>query len=169
MKPLARREQILAEAVGSELVLYDQRVKKAHRLNSTAAFLWQHCDGARSVPDLAKVVHEEMGLPLDEDLVLLALEQLQKQGLLQVCSVAAGVSRREALKRMKLLGVAAAMIPVVATIVVPPPAAAASRSSDPTRTGTNTFFDDPLLKRRPADSEGGDKSKPDNDQLGPWR
>ena len=168
MRPLARRERILTEAVESELILYDQQAKKAHRLNPTAAFLWQHCDGARSRFDLAKLLHQKMGLPEDDGLVSVALEQLQKQGLVEGCPTAEGFSRRDALKRLRSLGIAVAMIPVVATIIAPPPAAAVSRSLFPV-SGTQSFFDDPWLNRRR--SSGGGKPNGDagaNPQAG-WR
>jgi hypothetical protein len=143
MKLLARREDLLAEPVGSELILYDPQGKKAHRLSRTAAFLWRKCDGVHTPAHLAKLLHEETGLPQDEEIVVLALDQLQKQRLFKTTSIAGGLSRREAMRKFKALGIAAAMIPVVATIAAPPPAAAASRVSDFSPSNTSRDSEDP--------------------------
>lgn len=161
MIPIARTEAILIEAVGDELIVYDREAKKAHRLNPTAAFLWRNCDGIRSATDLSALLHHEMGLPEDTDLVLLALESLEKQRLIKSSSPGYRVSRRDVMKRLRALGVAAAMIPIIATVAAPPPTAAASRVVDPldSATGVPDFWGDPV-KRAPA------KSK---DPLGPWR
>lgn len=139
MTELTRREDLLAEPVGSELILYDPLRKKAHRLNHTAAFLWRNCDGEHTPAHLAELLHDQMGLPQDKDLVGLALDQLQKQGLFKTNSITAGLSRREAIRKFKALGIGAAMIPVVATIVAPSAAAAASRYSDVTPVSTPSY------------------------------
>jgi hypothetical protein len=130
MRPLARTDAILTEAVGNELIVYDQRTNAAHRLNATAAFLWRNCDGSRTVADLASLLHE-IGLPDDQSLVSLALEPLEKQGLIKASLPVERVSRRDAIRRLRALGVAVALIPVVATIAVPPPSAAMSRHDPP--------------------------------------
>lgn len=165
MNPIARTEGILTEAFGSELVLYDQRAKKAHRLNPTATFLWRNCDGTRTVADLAKLVHQEMRLPEDQELVSLALEPLKKQRLIDTSSSPDGVSRRDVIKRLRAIGVAAAMIPIVATIVAPPPAAAASRSGTTTETTTDPWGNRPTGSS--VDDRGQSKSEPF--KLQPWR
>lgn len=127
-----------------------------------------------------------MGLPQDQDLVLLVLEALEKQRLIKSTSVDC-VSRRDAIKRLRAVGVAAAMIPIVATIAAPPPAAAASRSAVPPSTGTSDFWGDTWRDRsaNPPSTGGtgwwGDRSRDENgeedrrkpetrpDRLGPGR
>ena len=37
MTPQSRKEQLLTQRVGDELVIYDERTHEAHRLNRTAA------------------------------------------------------------------------------------------------------------------------------------
>ena len=137
MKPQARTENILIQPLDSEVILYDEKSQKAHQLNQTAAFVWQHCDGTRTVAELAGLLHREMGLPEDQQLVQLALDQLQKQNLLKT-STGIDVTRREAVKRLRGLGIAMAVIPAVFTIAAPPPAAAASGTPAVTTTAALT-------------------------------
>ena len=47
--PRARKEGLLEEAVGEELLLYDQDSHTAHCLSPIAACVWRHCDGERDV------------------------------------------------------------------------------------------------------------------------
>jgi hypothetical protein len=165
MIPIARTEAILIEPVGDELIVYDRVARKAHRLNPTAAFLWRNCDGIRSTTALSKLLHREMGLPEDTDLVLLALESLEKQRLIKSNSSAHKVSRRDVMKRLRAVGVAAAMLPIVATVAAPPPTAAASRvptAQDPSA-GIPDFWSD-TSKTGPAKAK--DKGL---DPLAPWR
>jgi Coenzyme PQQ synthesis protein D (PqqD) len=177
--PVARTEDILIETLENELIVYDRPAKRAHRLNPTSAFLWRNCDGTRTVADLAKLVHNEMGLPEDENLVSLALELLEEQQLLKTSLSSHGVSRRDVMHRLKALGVAAAMLPIVATIAIPPPAAAASRSTSPAETPSSTPRDTPTSTSRwyPFSStdktgapgnRGRNGSGPGRDRLGSW-
>src|SRR5579872_1840871 len=128
MTPHARTEDILTESVGNELILYDRKTQKAHRLNETAAFVWRHCDGTKTVADLTGLLHAELGTPEDQALVSLALDRLQAGDLLQTPLSAQAVSRRDAIKRLRAVGIVTALIPVVASIAVPLPAAADSGS-----------------------------------------
>lgn len=137
MKPQARTENILIQPIDAEVILYDEKSQKAHQLNQTAAFVWQHCDGTRTVAELASLLHREMDLPEDQQLVQLALDQLQKQNLLKT-STGIDVTRREAVKRLRGLGIAMAVIPAVFTIAAPPPAAAASGTPAATTTAALT-------------------------------
>jgi Coenzyme PQQ synthesis protein D (PqqD) len=162
MNPMARKHAILTESVGNELIVYDEEAKKAHRLNPTAAFLWRHCDGTRTTADLAKLAHQEMGVPEDEELVFLALEPLTKQRLIKTSSSVEGVSRRDALKRLRAVGVTATMIPIITTLAAPSPAAAASPKSTADRertSGPSNFFEDTWKRGRRGGENGSDGGK----------
>src|SRR5688500_2189312 len=74
MKPIARRENLLVEEIGGEVVVYDRESDRAHSLNQTAALVWRHADGERSVAELAALVGSEFGAPADVELVRMALE-----------------------------------------------------------------------------------------------
>src|SRR5262245_30009156 len=82
MIPKARQNQVLAEKVGDELVIYDQERHRAHRLNRTAALVWRNCDGQRAVSDLVALLQQDLHAEADEELVLMTLDQLEKARLL---------------------------------------------------------------------------------------
>jgi hypothetical protein len=137
MNPLARKSDIFAEHLPEEVVLYDKTNNKVHCLSKTAAAIWESCDGTRTVDDLAHVVEAKLGTPPDRQLVLLALEELEKAGLLESGSVmvpdAELTSRREAVGKLVMAGSA-----LVATIVASAPAAHASGVSPVVREKLST-------------------------------
>src|SRR6476660_9357150 len=112
------------ELPGGELMVYDQERHQAHTLNRSAALVWRHCDGQTSVAALAARLEQELGLPADEALVELALNQLQKAHLLHglLGRPATGLSRRAAIRKLGLAGgLTAALVPLVASIASPSP------------------------------------------------
>ena len=125
MNPLARKSNLFAENLPEEVILYDKSNNKVHCLSKTAAAIWESCDGTRSVDDLARFVEAKLGAPADREVVLLALEELEKADLLEAGSGivpdAALTSRREAVGKIALAGTA-----LVATIVASAPKAHAS-------------------------------------------
>jgi hypothetical protein len=116
--PESRKDQLLAQEVGQELVVYDQQTHTAHRLNRTAAMVWRLADGKRSVGDIASIVHDTVDLPGDEEaeeLVRVALKELDGTGLL----VRGLTKADEPISRRRMLVMAAALVPVVTSIAVP--------------------------------------------------
>jgi hypothetical protein len=127
MRPRARREQVATTEVGGDLVLYDNARKMAHCLDPATAHVWRACDGLKTVDEIAAGLRAELVPDADVGTVELALEELRGAGLLDEPEVrAAGVSRRQALKRIGLAGAAAAAVPSVVSIVLPGPAGAQS-------------------------------------------
>jgi Coenzyme PQQ synthesis protein D (PqqD) len=128
--PKARREGLFSERLAEETVIYDKANHTAHTLNQTVATIWESADGDKSVNELARLLHSQLGIPADPGVVLLALEQLQAAGLLEPCQEVEKeterTSRREVARRLALAGVSAAMVPLVASVVAPTPAMAAS-------------------------------------------
>jgi hypothetical protein len=126
--PEARREGLVVQELPGEVLVYDRERNKAHCLNSTAALVWSHCDGNRSVAQMASAIAAETQAPVDEDLIWLGVEQLSKSHLLRdgakLPQPKAGVSRREVMRRIGLA--AAVALPVVTSIVAPKAAQAAS-------------------------------------------
>jgi len=140
-RPLARGSGLLTAEVGDELLVYDQDRNVACRLNRTAALVWRHSDGRRTVPQLATVLSESLGGAVDEDLVVVALDSLQENGLLDRGlpdgdHAVAQLSRRRFVRRAGAVGAAALAAPVVQAVVAPTPAAAASPASPPVPTPT---------------------------------
>lgn len=127
--PRARTEELIVRELPDEVLVYDLRTHKAHCLNQTAALVWKHCDGSKSVPDIAQELRREFKMvKVDEDSVWYVLDTLRKARLLEEGMTlppnVKALSRREALRK---LAVAAGVgLPLVASIVAPSAAQAAS-------------------------------------------
>jgi hypothetical protein len=128
LRPKALDEAIHIEAIEDELLVYDERRDTAHRLNRTAAVVWQHCDGTRTVDDLVEVLRDEIGEIADEDLVMVTLDELAGNELLTDVAErdreATRLDRRRFFRRVGVVGTAALALPIVHSIVAPEPSAA---------------------------------------------
>lgn len=124
IKPVSRQKELVIQKIGNEFLVYDLRTNKAHHLTETAAFIWQHCDGKNSISDLKTLVENEFDTKINEDFIWLALDQLNRENLLEDKIPSYGISRREVLKK---IGVAAMVaLPIVASLSVPNTALATS-------------------------------------------
>jgi hypothetical protein len=126
--PRARQESLIIKTLHDEVLVYDLNADKAHCLNRAAAFVWNNCDGRKTVSEIARLLREELQTPLDENVVWLALDQLEKFKLSQERATKPanvnGMSRRQ---MVRSLGLAAAVaLPLITSIVAPTPAQAAS-------------------------------------------
>lgn len=117
---LARRADLVVQDLPDETLVYDLRQHKAHCLNKTAAFVWQHCDGDTTVTEMAGLLQREMGTPIDSEMIWYALERLAQADLLEAKAtppVNVGLSRRRLIKR---LGAGAMLaIPAVTSLIAP--------------------------------------------------
>lgn len=123
--PRARQDGLLEEAVGEELLLYDQESHIAHCLSPIAACVWRHCDGEHYLAGLAQLVGAS------EDLVADALYELREKDLLVaepelMQSKVPGISRREAIGRAARYGAAAAAGSMIVSATAATPAMAIS-------------------------------------------
>lgn len=128
LMPEARRDGLVVQELSGEVLVYDLERNKAHCLNSTAALVWEHCDGKTSVAGIARAIEGRIKGPVEEDLIWLGVEQLSKSNLLRERATLPnqkwGLSRREVMKR---IGIAAAVaLPVVTSIIAPSAAQAAN-------------------------------------------
>jgi hypothetical protein len=124
--PVARKDGIVVQDVDDELLVYDLRSNRAHCLTESAAFIWNCCDGRTSVEQMRQKIKERFGTEVSEDFVLLALEELGREGLLE-SSVETGlgkISRREALRKVGVGTMIA--LPLVVSLAVPNTALAAA-------------------------------------------
>jgi hypothetical protein len=144
MRPRAQRSGFLVKAVGDQLVTFDQSRQRLHVLSRTAALVWRHCNGEHTVAELVDLVGKEVGAPVDESLITLALAQLDEAQLLENTIAPAsrddGLSRRELLQRAAVLA-AGVMLPAITSCGLPtePTAfASASLSIDPNPTTTSS-------------------------------
>ncbi len=82
MKPIARKDDLVIQEVGGEILVYDLRTNKAICLNQTSALVWQNCDGKKDALEIAKNIEKELGSNVSEDFVWFAVNQLEKENLL---------------------------------------------------------------------------------------
>jgi Coenzyme PQQ synthesis protein D (PqqD) len=114
--PKARRDGVVCEPVGDELVVYDLERDVAHSLSAAAARVWERCDGNRSMGQIA----QRAGL--ERRVVERALGELESCGLLEACASGGRFSRRQVVHGAARVGTGA----LVLSLVVPPAIAAAS-------------------------------------------
>jgi hypothetical protein len=128
---LARRREddLVVRELDGETLVYDRRRHKAHCLNRAAALVWRRCDGATSVADLAKLLHEHLQMPADDAVVWLALDRLGRAHLLAERVEQPPVERFSRRDLARKLGIATVVVPLVMTILAPTAAAAGSPCS----------------------------------------
>ena len=120
VSPVARTESLIVKEVDGETLVYDVTTDKAHCLNATAASVWKNSDGNKSVSEIAKILGAELNANVKDEVVWLALDQLQKTNLLSDAPAKpvflSGMTRRQMVAR---LGLAAIAIPSIVSIVSP--------------------------------------------------
>lgn len=125
--PRARKAHLITKEVADELIVYDRESDRVHCLNSTAAFVWTHCDGRTSVARLGRLLEAEIKAPVEDAIVVYALAQLTKLKLLD--EPYAEIAPKQALSRRAVvrLGVVGALtVPFISSIIAPTAAQAAS-------------------------------------------
>lgn len=117
--PVARKDGLVIQETSDEVLVYDLTSNKAHCLNQTAAFIWKSCDGNNSIREITERFKKETGSFVDEDLVWLAIDQLNDKNLLEKNLRAdfAGQSRRQVIRKIGLAAVVA--LPLVASLTAP--------------------------------------------------
>ncbi len=119
MTPTARTTNLIAQESGNELIVYDLRYYRAIYLNHSSMRIWQMCDGTKSIPDIADALGTELGIAVDKQLIMFALNRLAEVGLLQdsnqVSIDSQDMSRQQLVKRIGL----AAVLPVVTSARAP--------------------------------------------------
>jgi len=128
LTPKARKERLVTRELPEELLVYDLDRHKASCLNRMAMATWRRCDGQATVPEIAEALRGELGIPVDEPAVWLALERLSRAYLLEEPVVlppwTEGYSRREWVASIGR--VSAVLVPAVVSILSPMAASAAS-------------------------------------------
>jgi hypothetical protein len=128
--PKARKEKLIIKDLADETLVYDLENDKAHCLNQTAARVWKYCDGNRSISEIGELMSKNSEGPVGDEVVLLALDQLQKFELLENADQSAfqlaGMNRRELVRR---IGMGALALPLIVSLAAPPASAQASNPS----------------------------------------
>lgn len=125
--PTTRLNNLVVQDLDSELMIYNLESNRAFCLNETAAVVWQNCDGKTGVAEITSHVSERLKFTVSEEVVLLALSQLENEKLIEPCEIVESVRllpRREMIKRLGTAGAVA--IPIVAAVVAPEAAFAQS-------------------------------------------
>jgi hypothetical protein len=153
--PRARRDGLLEETVGEELLLYDRDSHTAHCLSPIAACVWRHCDGEHDVTELAELTGAS------ENLVADALHELREKDLLAAepaltQSTIHGLSRREAIARGVRYGAAAAAVPQIVSATAATPAMASSGEKKESECVRSPFEEDACCYCPDLETCGGD-------------
>ncbi len=117
--PIARKNGLVIQEVPDEVLVYDMEANKAHCLNKTAGLVWRSCDGVNSVSDIASIVEASSNTPVSQDLVWLAIDQLNENNLMEtaISPTFSGQSRRDVIKKIGLGAMVA--LPIVASLAAP--------------------------------------------------
>jgi|GEM_PF-406721 len=119
--PKGRTENIVIQHLHEETLIYDLKENKAYCLNETSALVWQLCDGRKSISDISDEMSKKLKTLINEDFVNLALDQLNREGLLEkggdMDDHFAGLSRREVIRKAGFASVI--VLPVVSSLVAP--------------------------------------------------
>src|SRR5271167_1121318 len=117
--PIAKSENLLVEDVAGELLIYDTSTNRAHCLNESAAAIWRHCDGNRSIDSLANHLFPKLEASDARQLVGVGVERLRRRRLVEGTATGAPIvdmSKRQLLKKVAVLAAAAGvMAPLVSS------------------------------------------------------
>jgi hypothetical protein len=129
MLPHAREEGLVTQEMDAGTVVYDLRSHMAHSLNGIASRVWRLCDGQTAPGRIAERLTVELDTNVDEQVVALALDQLNKANLLREKlpsgPLSPSLSRRALARRLGLIGSLSLLVPVVTSMIAPTPAQAA--------------------------------------------
>lgn len=136
--PVARKQGLVVQEMPEEVLIYDLDTNKAHCLNNTAAFVWKSCDGKNTTKDIAQLFEVNSGTLVSEDLIWLAIDQLNEKNLLNknVTAKFNLQNRREVIKKIGMASMIA--LPIVASLAAPTSVMAATSCNCPSGAGDCT-------------------------------
>ena len=104
IRPIARTKNIVVQKLEDETLLYDLESDKAFCLNDTSARIWHLCDGTKTAQDISDEISVELRWLVSEEVVWLAIDQFQKDGLIDELNASFfdGTSRREVIRKIGL-------------------------------------------------------------------
>lgn len=119
--PKARINGIVTQDVNETVLIYDLKTNKVYSLNETSNFVWRHCDGKTSVSGILQKLKGKFKTEVDEDFVCLALDNLQKENLLEtefeLPNSFKQTSRRQIIKKIGLTSMIA--LPLIKGFIAP--------------------------------------------------
>ncbi|QXC60676.1 hypothetical protein KSP35_20510 [Aquihabitans sp. G128] len=117
---------LLVEEIAGEVLVVNSATNEAHALRGASAAVFALCDGATTRAEMATLVAVQTGLPVDPEIVDLALAELVDAGIVTPAAAQPQTTRRQVLHKLGLVAGAAAALPLIETITMQPAAAAAS-------------------------------------------
>jgi hypothetical protein len=132
----ARRDDIFAEDILDEVLVYDRGADTAHCLSEPAAVAWRTCDGGATLDEIAnQLIARDLADAgaASAELADAAVAELIEKRLLDASGVdaSAAISRRKALRRIGGIGVAAVVGPLIVSAGIPSVAAASTACKSP--------------------------------------
>ncbi|MBX7174492.1 MAG: hypothetical protein K1X72_26195 [Pyrinomonadaceae bacterium] len=124
--PLARKNDLVIQDLGDELLIYDLKANKALSLNKTSALVWQFSNGEKTIPEITVELEKTLNVSVSQEFVWLALGKLKKENLIEteISNLFEGVARREIIKRVGLTSLVT--LPIISSLVAPIATQAAS-------------------------------------------
>ncbi len=85
-----KMDHLIQHYMDDEVLVYDPAVDRTHRLNVSATRIWELCDGARSLEDIARALTEQFEVEFEIALqdARIVLKQLKEEQLLTGVPVA---------------------------------------------------------------------------------
>lgn len=121
IKPLTRKNGLVVQNLGNEVLIYDLEANRAFSLNETSRLIWDLASGDRTIPEITKDAAKKLSAPVNEEFIWLALDRFNKENLLENAADFSGhykgFSRREIVKRAGLASMVA--LPTVFTLIAP--------------------------------------------------
>jgi len=124
-QPRRLSQGLSIQQVGDETLIYDERRHLAFCLNRASSQVWARCDGVQSAAEIAAALQAESAQPVTEQIVAMALGQMEENGLLEpeaqspeaYLTPSGSISRRNMMTRLAYG--AAMLLPAIAVIMAP--------------------------------------------------
>jgi hypothetical protein len=112
--------RVFTETLDDNVVMLDAESMHYHTLNTTAAKVWELCDGSRSIIDITNELRAS-GVDTTEEAVSLAVAQLGEAELLEATPTVGDsrLHRRRVLKMAAAGLIGAGALPLVESVTVP--------------------------------------------------
>src|SRR5882762_1467555 len=120
--PCSRTDNLVIRELDDETLVYDSERNEVHCLNQTAALVWKQCDGKTTAAQAAQSLQNSLKIAVDNDLVWLAVRQLERFRLVERTRKSRSVSRRNLIFKY---APAALALPAIISITAPTPAQSA--------------------------------------------
>lgn len=129
MIPMARQDGLIVQEAGTELVLYDTRHHRVHRLNTLLASIWRRCNGQTSVTEIVRLLEQEGHGAAAEQIFWHAVRKLENASLLELRSglpqEAPAPSRRDILRHFTTATAGLLVLPTITSLMLAPTSAQA--------------------------------------------